>query len=130
MSDTKPSSELGYEVADTRPGVLVLWAVAILAVAVLAAIASWLLFERLAAKAARIDTAPSPLLSPQLPPEPRLIVNEPADLKMVRQEEQQVLEGYAWVDKARGIVRIPVARALELVAKEGLPSREAGRETP
>jgi len=41
-----------------------------------------------------------------------------------------VLDGYAWVDKTRGIVRIPITRALELVAKEGLPSREAGHETP
>jgi len=130
MPDTEPSRDLGYEVADTNPGTLVLWACAILAVCVVAAIVAVLWFNRLAAKAARHDTAPSPLLLQQPPPEPRLIVNEPADLKAVRQEEQQVLDGYAWVDKTRGIVRIPITRALELVAKEGLPSREAGHETP
>jgi hypothetical protein len=108
----------------------VLWGVGLLVVVVVAVLASWAFFDLLAAKAARRDTPPSPFVSKEPPPEPRLLVNEPADLKAVRREEEQVLDSYAWVDKARGIVRIPVARAMELVAKEGLPSRAAGREAP
>jgi hypothetical protein len=130
MSDTKPSADVGYEAADASPATLVLWGIALIAVIVFAVIASWAFFDLLAANAARNDTAPSPLVSKEPPPAPRLLVNEPADLKTVRREEEQVLDSYAWVDKARGIVRIPVARAMELVAKEGLPSRAAGREAP
>ncbi len=58
------------------------------------------------------------MLDRQPPPEPRLIENEPADLDTVRQQEQAVLESYDWVDAAGGVVRIPIERAMELVAKE------------
>jgi len=32
-----------------------------------------------------------------------------------------LLENYSWVDKSQGKVRIPIERAMELVAKQGLP---------
>ena len=44
--------------------------------------------------------------------------------------EDQVLRTYGWLDRERGVVRIPIERALELVAKEGLPSRPASRKSP
>ena len=46
------------------------------------------------------------------------------DLKEFRAGEDAILNDYGWVDPEKGIVRIPVERALELVAKEGLPSRK------
>ena len=57
------------------------------------------------------------------PPEPRLQANEPPDLARFHKGEEAILDHYGWVDPDKGIVRIPVERALELVAKEGLPSR-------
>jgi len=32
-----------------------------------------------------------------------------------------LLENYSWVDKPQGKARIPIERAMELVAKQGLP---------
>jgi hypothetical protein len=124
MSDIETSTEAGYELRDTKPTSLVLWGVVLLLVVVLAVFASWAFFDQLAASAARRDVPPSPFVSNAPPPEPRLLVNEPADLKAVLGEEEEVLDSYGWVDKSRGIVRIPIERAMELVAKEGLPSRE------
>jgi hypothetical protein len=37
----------------------------------------------------------------------------------LRDEQRAVLESYGWVDRARGIVRIPITRAMEIVAAEG-----------
>ena len=41
----------------------------------------------------------------------------------------QRLDGYAWADSRHDLVRIPITRAVELVAREGLPAR-AGQKTP
>jgi len=55
------------------------------------------------------------------PPGPRLQVTPALELAELRAREQQVLDGYAWVDKERGIARIPVEEAMRLVAERGLP---------
>ncbi len=39
-------------------------------------------------------------------------------LKAVREEANAALQGYAWVDKAKGTVRVPIQRAMELTVAE------------
>jgi hypothetical protein len=58
-------------------------------------------------------------LGRQLPPEPRLQVNPGRDLMEHRRVEQEILDGYAWVDKKAGIVRIPIEQAMDVLAKRG-----------
>ena len=90
----------------------------------------WFLFDRFALREAGRAPQPEPMVAanPQkLPPEPRLQPAPVADLATFRAEEDKVLNRYAVIDKANGIVRIPVERALELVAKEGLPARKQER---
>jgi hypothetical protein len=36
----------------------------------------------------------------------------------LRDQQRAVLESYGWVDRARGVVHIPIARAMEMVAAE------------
>ena len=70
------------------------------------------------------DTPPSAISGRQgdrQPPMPRLQTTPYADLKQFRAAEETVLNGYAWVDKNRGIAQIPVTRAIEIVAEKGLP---------
>ena len=62
-------------------------------------------------------------------PQPQLQANEVPDLKAIRAEEDQVLNGYAWVDPEKGVVRIPISRAIELLAERGLPSRAPAGES-
>ena len=64
----------------------------------------------------------------QLPPEPRLQVNEPADLAAHRAWEASLIEEYRVIDAAAGRVQIPVERAMELVAQRGLPHRKTTTE--
>ena len=47
------------------------------------------------------------------------------DLKTVRAQEDAILKSYAWADPDKGIVRIPIDRAIEIVAARGLPARAA-----
>jgi hypothetical protein len=85
-------------------------------------LAGWLLNAFTAHQAAR-DVAPSPLAQtrPALPPEPRLQVAPSQELQELRASEEAVLQSYGWVDQAAGIVRLPMARAMELVLERGLP---------
>ena len=53
------------------------------------------------------------------PPEPRLQVRAPEDLKKMREEEDAVLSSYGWVDRQNGVVHIPVERAMELLVQRG-----------
>ena len=45
------------------------------------------------------------------------------DLRVPPAGERQLLDGYGWVDKKAGTVRIPIAEAMRLTVERGLPSR-------
>ncbi len=66
-------------------------------------------------------TQPSALADQQtLPPAPRLQVDPPVDLMNYRHWEDSMLTSYAWVDRNRGTVRVPVESAIVMVARKGL----------
>ena len=56
-------------------------------------------------------------------PQPRLETNETMEINAFRLQEEQTLNSYGWVDEQAGVVRIPIHRAMELVAQRGLPAR-------
>jgi hypothetical protein len=58
-------------------------------------------------------------------PEPRLQPDEYRDYVVFRKRVDEQLNSYSWIDKNTGSVRIPVDRAIELVAERGLPVNEA-----
>lgn len=67
---------------------------------------------------AQADRGPLP---PRIPPAetfpvPRLQVAPTEELQRLRADEKAQLEGYAWVDRSRGLIRIPIERAMELLA--------------
>lgn len=73
----------------------------------------------------RETAAPAnPLAGSQIPPEPRLEVQPWEQLKRLRAHEDEVLNSYGWVDKSKGIVHIPIGRAIDIVAQQGLPTRQ------
>jgi hypothetical protein len=117
----------GYERRDMSPRtVAAFFGGLVICVAVVLLLMAWL-FDYFAARAARRDVPPSPLAEArQIPPEPRLQVNPGADLKALRAAEDSVLNRYGWVDQPAGIVRIPIARAMDLLAERGLPPPAKG----
>jgi hypothetical protein len=60
----------------------------------------------------------------KLPPEPRLEVTPITDLQDMRAAEDKVLSSYGWIDQSHGVVRIPIDRAMDLLAQRGLPARQ------
>jgi hypothetical protein len=59
----------------------------------------------------------------KLPPEPRLQAEPKVELKDLRADEEAILSSYGWVDPNKGIVRIPIDQAIDIVAQKGLPSK-------
>jgi hypothetical protein len=60
-------------------------------------------------------------------PAPQLEINERTELNEIRKREEDTLSTYGWVDQNAGTVHIPIDRAMDLLAKEGLPVRQAGQ---
>jgi hypothetical protein len=56
-------------------------------------------------------------------PNPRLETDERGQLNAIRLKEEQTLSTYDWIDKNAGTVRIPIDRAMDLIAQRGLPVR-------
>ena len=54
---------------------------------------------------------------------PRLQVSAPEDLSRFREREEAELNTYGWINRTSGVVRIPVARAMDLLLERGLPVR-------
>jgi len=68
--------------------------------------------------------APAPTaMAPPTPPAPALEVTPVIDLKAFHAANDQLLNTYCWVDQQKGIVRLPIDRAIDLLAQKGLPSR-------
>lgn len=65
----------------------------------------------------------SPLAIDAPPPEPRLQTSPADDMAALRARDAEILGSYGWVDRAHGIVRVPIAEAKKMVLKKGLPSR-------
>jgi hypothetical protein len=91
----------------------------------------WWLFDHFSERQAKLSP-PVPAIiktqAPTLPPEPRLQGNPPLDLnprldlKKMLEDEDAFLNHYGWIDPDRGIVHVPIDRALEIVAQKGLPT--------
>jgi hypothetical protein len=62
-------------------------------------------------------------------PAPQLEVDERTQLNDVRLKEEQILSTYGYVDQNAGTVRIPIERAMDLIAQRGLPARTQGATT-
>lgn len=59
----------------------------------------------------------------RLPPAPRLQTLPREELSALQAGWQQGLDGYRWVDKNAGTVRIPIEVAMKQVLERGLPTR-------
>jgi len=111
----------GHEPGDIAPARVVGATLGVLALIVFTMVAMWFLLGGLERRQTAARPPPHALADTQgerLPPAPRLQEDPLADLAALRAREARQLDGYAWVDRAAGRVRIPIARAMELVAEE------------
>ena len=103
---------------------------------VLFALISWGLLRYFDQRKAKAESPPPPIARGlRLPPEPRLhgapghVSNPMQDIRRFREQENQLLTSYGWVDQQQGIVRIPIEQAKKLIAQKGLPTTTTQPQT-
>ena len=118
---TRPEGTKPYEERDValRPIVATAAALFVLVVATFGIV--WVLDTSLVSREAARSGPASPLESyaPQEPPAPRLQESPRRDLATLRAREDTLLDTYGWIDRSAGRVRIPVDRAMALLAEDG-----------
>ena len=123
-----PADPGGYEKSDLRTRPILVFAVLLAVVTILVFVASYGMIRFFGWwDRARLETPASTLATRTVPPEPRLQVSAPKDLRTLRASEQDILTTYGWVSREAGVARIPIARAMQLILERGLPK---ATETP
>jgi len=125
--------DLRYESIDANPAAVFRFAALVMGGAIVAGLAALGLFAVLHRAELRGDPPAPPMgvqRPGQLPPEPRLQPlgagapgqSPSQELRSVLAEERRRLTTYGWVDEQKGVVRIPIEDAMEVLARRGLPS--------
>ena len=128
MSDPKHPGDSGgiptpgYETRDLTPRAIATFLVVLAVTIVGVLLVSMWIYNYSASRLARTEALSSPLAKPAAPPEPRLQVSALKDMQEFRATEDATLKTYGWVDRATGVVRIPVDRAMQLLSERGLPA--------
>ena len=66
----------------------------------------------------------------QDPPAPRLQAQPFRDVYDLKSAQRSTLNSYGWVDKANGVVHIPIERAMEIAVERGFPVRDGVAASP
>ena len=112
-----PTPGVGHETRDIQITPIGVAGVALVALIVFSMVAMLILMKYYEVREAA-DSPPANPLAAQFarttPPAPQLQTHPAADIAAFRAQEDAVLNGYGWVNKTAGVVRIPIARAMEL----------------
>jgi hypothetical protein len=151
MSDRHHHDEhqngLGFEPQDVSSKPVYGFLISLVVVGVLIYYIMWGMFHFLNAYNRKNEAAVSPMVQveqdtrePDAPntsrkiqsefPEPRLEDNERTELAPFRYQEEQALNSYGWVDQNAGVARIPITKAMELIAQRGLPTAPQSGTAP
>ena len=112
----------GHEKRDINVGKVALIGVLLLGfIAIVGHLVPWFVFDFMGMRTEE-GPPPSPLVlnADQTPPPPRLQAKPWADLVAMRAAEDNRLKGYSWADRTNGVVRIPIDRAMSLLAERGI----------
>ena len=144
----------GYEATDVRISGVVVFIIALSIFAVVTAVLAYGVGKVLDARMNKEDGPPSRWAHPvdvrplgnmasnpemqnkmaemtQSFPAPRLLTDEGnQDVADLHLREDLLLNNYSWVDSSQGKVRIPIERAMELLATRGLPVASAVEQAP
>lgn len=115
--------DAGHEDDSVRSRLLWITGVAFAVILVIAMVAIYVL-QPLMVASQEADYPPGNPLAQSYgrvePPAPRLQVDPALDIFEHRKAEEQVLTSYGWVDEKAGVVRIPIERAMALLAERGI----------
>jgi hypothetical protein len=125
--------QAGHELTDAEAAPILRFLVFLAVLTVCLAGLMVFFYNYLASREALEKTARYPMgagMARPLPPPPRLQSYPFQDIKELRRDEDRLLNNYEWINKNAGTVRIPIARAMEIVAERGLPYRKPGEPAP
>lgn len=115
MHESLPAPESGE--ADIRTRALIGAVAAFGALVIISGIAAWFLVKDWA----ETGNPPGPPSRPVPAAGPLLQISPPKDLAALRAREDRLLHGTEWIDRERGIARIPIEKAMELRVKRANP---------
>jgi hypothetical protein len=121
-----PPSGSGHEHTDANVSMIIQFAVWLTVSAIVVHILMWFTFAIFVDLRENRGPAEFPLASDQgqrLPAGARLQAQPANEIYEFRLRERAELDGYSWVDRNAGTVRIPIAEAMRLTVERGLPSR-------
>jgi hypothetical protein len=129
MVDQAAQQERGYETRDISVRVVASFAVGLIVAAGIIHVAIGGLFKVFEHQHPSPDAPSRIALAPHMiAPPPRLQEKPAADLAQFEAAEDAKLHSYGWVDKPADVIRIPIERAMELIAQRGLPTRGPGTQ--
>jgi hypothetical protein len=126
LGDEPRNPHVHHEPGDVNALALTKFGVSMALLILVFMVGLWGMFEYLKNREAELGLPSSPAAmvnAQKQPPEPRLQRHPAQDMRELRADEDKLMKQYAWIDPDKGIVRIPVERAMELIAQRGLPTR-------
>jgi hypothetical protein len=109
----------GHETTDLNPKYMLYFAIVLVVAGVFIQLGLWWMFNQFEREQALKENRPTLVEAPKPNPEPRLQINPGEDLQHMLQKENETLSTYGWLDRQKGIARIPIDRAMQLfLAKE------------
>lgn len=126
MAESTPTSksiEAGYELSDLGPKNIAIFALVLAVVVVFVVFVTYAMVQHFHSVQAVGRPVTSYPQGREPIARPRFWVDAAEQLKAMRAEEDKVLHSYGWVDKQNGIARIPIERAMELLAE-----RQGGKQ--
>jgi hypothetical protein len=125
MTRTDDQGRAGYEKSDAHAGATVRAGLYILGVMFLTALVLVPMYRFLGRREKAEQEPAATVLKPDAAAAPaafpRLVASEPAALAEFRAREDELLTSWGWVEKDRGIARMPIGEAMKIVAARGLP---------
>ena len=136
MTEPRPHLEpidqpsVHHEESDVNVRAIFGFGAGLLVTAIVVSAAVWMMFAYFDRRETDRSGPASPLATTEVrqPPEPRLQIAPREDAARFRAEEDALLNGYTWIDRAAGTVRIPVEEAMKLTVQKGLPVREPAEQ--
>jgi FtsZ-interacting cell division protein ZipA len=137
----QPGHGSEFELEDFRPATIYAFLIGLAVACIVVAVAVWTGYK-VADSFMRARQPKNPMVELQadtrkvMPAEvkqfaePRLEINERTEINQFRLQEEQRLHSYSWVDESAGVVRIPIDRAMQLLAERGLPTTPKAGEYP
>jgi hypothetical protein len=123
MSESQDNSARRHETTDADIGKIVRFGVGLFLTVLVSLIAMRAMFNYFVEHQGLGPPASPFENTRKLPPEdlPRLQVAPPQDLNHYEDSQQEMLNGYGWVDAQAGVVHIPIEKAMDLLIERGLP---------